>query len=51
MKNGNKILNIAKASRREEAKSAGYYDGRFRPRVVESKRHKKPKHKNNLIDN
>ncbi len=50
MKTENKILNMAKASRREEAKSAGYYDGRFRPRVVESKRYKKPKHKNNLIE-
>jgi hypothetical protein len=50
MKKENRILTMTKASRREEAKSAGYYDGRFRPRVVESKRYKKPKHKNNLIE-
>lgn len=50
MKTRNKILNMSKASRREDAKSAGYYDGRFRPRVIESKRHKKPKHRNNLIE-
>jgi len=52
MKKPGKILfNMYKASQREEAKAAGFYDGRFKPRVVESKKHKQPKHKNRIIDN
>ena len=31
--------------------SEGAYDGRFREKVVESKRHKKPKHKKKLFEN
>lgn len=36
---------MAKASQREQAKEAGFYDGRFRPRVVVPKPHKELKHK------
>lgn len=36
---------MAKASQREQAKEAGFYDGRFRPRVVTPKTHKPIKHK------
>ena len=36
---------------REQMISAGAYDGRFRERVVQSKKHKKPKHKKKLFDN
>jgi hypothetical protein len=51
MKKSGKILfNMYKASQREEAKSAGFYDGRFKPRVVESKKHKQPKHKTRIIE-
>jgi len=30
---------------------AGAYDGRFKERVVQSKRHKRPKHKKKIIEN
>jgi len=49
-KSGNILFNMYKASQREEAKSAGFYDGRFKPRVVESKKHKQPKHKTRIIE-
>jgi hypothetical protein len=51
MKKSDKILfNMYKASQREEAKTAGFYDGRFKSRVVESKKNKRPKHKKQLIE-
>jgi hypothetical protein len=51
MKKSGKILfNMYKASQREEAKMAGFYDGRFKPRVVELKKNKKPKHRKQLIE-
>ena len=49
-KTGHILFNMHKASQREEAKSAGYYDGRFRPRVVQSKKTKDAKYKNRWID-
>jgi hypothetical protein len=39
------LLNMIKSRHREESKSMGYYDGRFRSRVVESKKYKPVKHK------
>lgn len=51
MEQSGKILfNMYKASQRESAKAAGFYDGRFKARVVESKKHKKPKHKNRIME-
>ena len=44
--NRNRVLNMIKAAHREEAKRAGFYDGRFRSRVVLSQKYKSPKHKN-----
>ena len=35
-----RLFNMAKASDRERAKEAGYYDGRFRPRVQDTKKQK-----------
>lgn len=49
-KSGKILFNMYKASQRESAKSAGYYDGRFKSRVVESKKYKKPKHKKEIIE-
>ena len=49
-KTGKILFNMYKASQREEAKSAGFYDGRFQSRVVESKKHKQPRHKNRIIE-
>jgi len=49
-KSGNILFNMYKSTQREEAKTAGFYDGRFKPRVVESKKHKQPKHKKQLIE-
>lgn len=40
------LFNMSKASQREAAKADGFYDGRFRHRVIESKKHKAPKYKN-----
>ena len=40
-----KLFNMAKATERANAIEAGFYDGRFRPRVVEDKRKKAPRHK------
>ena len=51
MKKSGKILfNMYKASQREVAKDAGFYDGRFKSRVVESKKHKQEKHKKRITD-
>jgi hypothetical protein len=36
---------MAKAAQREKAKEAGFYDGRFRNKVVTPKPHKKEKHR------
>jgi hypothetical protein len=44
------LLNMSKSTQRENAKAAGFYDGRFRHRVIETKRNKGPKHKNKFID-
>jgi len=35
-----KLFNMAKAKQRENAKEAGFYDGRFRTKVVEDKKKK-----------
>lgn len=43
------LYNMCKASQREDAKNAGFYDGRFRTRSVVMKKFKKPKHKSKLI--
>jgi len=40
-----KLFNMAKAEERERAKAAGFYDGRFRPRVIEDKRKRPARHK------
>ncbi len=42
-----KLFNMAKASDRERAKEAGYYDGRFRHRVQDTKKQKQQKRNNN----
>ncbi len=42
-----RLFNMAKASDRERAKEAGYYDGRFRPRTQDTKKQKAQKRKNN----
>jgi hypothetical protein len=42
------LFNMSKSTQRENAKAAGFYDGRFRHRVVESKKHKAPRHKSRL---
>ena len=41
---------MAKASQREQAMEDGFYDGRFRPRVVTPKPHKSLKHKGRRFD-
>lgn len=47
-----KILKVNhRKSLREQMVSAGAYDGRFRERVVQSKKHKKTKHKKKIFDN
>jgi len=46
MKKGQEqLLKLSRASQREVAKQEGFFDGRFRVRVVTSKRHKGVKHK------
>jgi len=51
MEKPNKTLfNMSKSTQRENAKDAGFYDGRFRHRVVESKKHKAPKYKGKFVD-
>jgi hypothetical protein len=40
-----KLFNMAKATERVNAIEAGFYDGRFRPRIVEDKRKKAARHK------
>ena len=42
------LFNMSKSAQRENAKAAGFYDGRFRHRVVESKKHKSPRYKSRL---
>lgn len=49
-KAGKILLNMSRSLQREEAKSNGFYDGRFRHRVVESKKHKEPKYKNRITE-
>lgn len=44
-----RIFKGAKAIERESRKEAGYFDGRFAPRAVESKKYRKPKHKNKIF--
>jgi stalled ribosome alternative rescue factor ArfA len=44
------LFNMSKSTQRDNAKAAGFYDGRFRHRVVESKKRKAPKYKSRLID-
>ncbi len=39
------LMSLLKAKRRKEAIAQGFYDGRFKAKVIESARHKKPKHK------
>jgi hypothetical protein len=44
------IFKGTKGVDREARKKAGYFDGRFAPRVVESKKHRKPKYKHKIFD-
>lgn len=44
-KSKNKLRSLEKALRRTEAKKQGFYDGRFKSKVEESAKHKKPRHK------
>jgi hypothetical protein len=46
--NKSTLHKMAKASQRENAIQDGYYDGRFRPRVIADKRNKPVKHKKKL---
>jgi len=39
------LQNQIKANQREQQKSAGFFDGRFAPKVIQDKRRKQPKHK------
>jgi len=41
-----KLHKMRKAKVRKDALEAGFSDGRFRTKVVQDKRFKKPKHKN-----
>lgn len=41
----NRLFNMAKAEERQRAIDAGFYDGRYRARVIPDKRNKRPKHK------
>lgn len=51
MKKGqDQMLKLSRASQREVAKTEGFFDGRFRPRVVTSKKHKGVKHKKSQFD-
>lgn len=49
-KGGKILLNMSKSSQREEAKADGFYDGRFRHRIIESKKHKGPKYKHRITE-
>jgi hypothetical protein len=40
------LLSLLKAKRRKESMAQGFYDGRFKGKVIESAKHKKPKHRN-----
>ena len=40
------LLNMAKARQREQAIEDGYYDGRFRTKVVKDKKKQEKKHRN-----
>ena len=51
MKKDNKLHKLRKAQVREEALSAGFADGRFKTKVVQDKRFKKPKYKQNFRNN
>jgi len=51
MKKDNKILKLLKARVREEAIGAGFADGRFKTKVVQDKRFKKPKYKQKFRNN
>lgn len=44
-----RIESIKAGHHRADLKEAGVFDGRYRQRVVEDKRFKKPKHKNKLF--
>lgn len=44
-KSNNRLNSLKKALQRSEAKKQGFYDGRFRLKVEESAKHKKPRHK------
>lgn len=51
MEKEQKIMHKMKQSvEREARKQAGYFDGRFAPKVMESKKHKKPKHKKRIFE-
>lgn len=45
------LYNMSKAHQRESAKSQGFYDGRFRTRKIELKKHKNPRHKKSIFNN
>jgi hypothetical protein len=51
MNKDQKILHKMKQGvEREARKEAGYFDGRFAPKVMTSKKHKKPKHKKRIFE-
>ncbi len=44
------LYNMSKAHQRDSAKSQGFYDGRFRTRKIELKKHRKPRHKKSIFN-
>ncbi len=45
-----KLHKLKQGVEREARKEAGFFDGRFAPKVMESKKHKKPKHKKKIFE-
>ena len=44
------MFNYSKSQERERAKEAGFFDGRFKTKVVTPKTKKAPKHKHKSIE-
>lgn len=44
------MFNYSKSQERERAKEAGFFDGRFKTKVVTPKTKKPPKHKHKLFN-
>jgi hypothetical protein len=47
--NDNRLKSVYRTKHREDLISSGFYDGRFKEKVVTDKRFKKPKHKCKLF--